>query len=147
MTLIEALPETVWIGDRPVSIQADFRVILRVYEPPDGLTEGEQGAWALRLFYGDLPEDLETAMERLSWFIRCGRPETEGAGGKPSRPDFSFAHDAPLIYAAFLAQYQIDLYNVDFLHWWKFRALFDGLHGEHFFSEVRKCREIGRAHV
>ncbi|MGL5549231.1 MAG: bacteriophage Gp15 family protein [Culicoidibacterales bacterium] len=41
-------------------------------------------------------------------------------------PAFCFNHDANLIYAAFMSQYQIDLQAVE-LHWWQFKSLFDSL--------------------
>ena len=40
---------------------------------------------------------------------------------------FSYEIDYPFILSGFLRDYGIDLETVDYLHWWKFRMLFDGL--------------------
>lgn len=45
-----------------------------------------------------------------------------------SRRIYALDHDFPYIYAAFLELYGIDIIDIPYLHWWKFRALFRGLH-------------------
>lgn len=45
-----------------------------------------------------------------------------------SRRVYALDYDFPYIYAAFLERYGIDLIDIPYLHWWKFRALFRGLH-------------------
>ena len=113
------------------------------------MTDAERGLESLRLFYGALPVDIETATERMLWFLRCGEKENQAVawGGKPPKPDFSFVHDAPMILAAFRDQYDIDLVSIDFLHWWEFRALFDGLRSGHLFCEVRRIRSMDLSKV
>ena len=44
-----------------------------------------------------------------------------------------------MIYAAFLQQYNIDLIDVEELHWWKFLALLKGLNGTKL-DDVMKWR-------
>ncbi len=143
--LTETLPVRVEIGGVSVPICADFRVLLRI----DALRETAQdeadgGRQALALFYGGrIPADVVQAVERLLWFLRCGQDAPQTMARKnPKAADFSFVHDAPLLYAAFLDQYGVDLLHVDFLHWWAFRALLEGLRDDHKFCEVRRCRSV-----
>ena len=148
--LTEKLPVSVEIGGTQVPVNADFRVMLRIDDLRDqGMTDAERGLESLRLFYGALPVDIETATERMLWFLRCGEKEKQAVawGGKPPKPDFSFVHDAPMILAAFRDQYDIDLVSIDFLHWWEFRALFDGLRSGHLFCEVRRIRSMDLSKV
>lgn len=142
--LTERPPCTVEIGGADVPVNVDYRVVLQIDELAEsGLPEVERGIKALALFYGTIPADIEAATERMLWFMRCGEKEKKTGGeAKPSRPDFSFSFDAPLIYAAFLDQYGVDLVNIPFLHWWTFRSLLNGLRGDHRFCEVRRCRAI-----
>ena len=42
---------------------------------------------------------------------------------------YSYEFDADYIYSAFLQQYKIDLNSIKYMHWWKFKDLF----------EVRAC--------
>ena len=141
--LTEKPPVSVEIGGMEVPVNADFRVMLRIDGLRGGdLSEAERGMEALRLFYGQVPADIAGATERMLWFLRCGEAEKMGEGGTPSRPDFSFAFDAPLICAAFRGQYGVDLVDIGFLHWWEFRALFDGLRHDHLFCEIRRVRAM-----
>ena len=144
--LTEPLPEALDILGTVYPIHWDHRTMLRIDELlTEELSDDERGAEILTLFYGEIPDDVETTTEAMIWFFRCGKGEKEETeGGKdsaPVRPDFSYQLDADLIYAAFLDQYGVDLATED-LHWWKFRALFDALKPDHVFSEVRKCRSI-----
>lgn len=143
--LTERPPVSVEIGGIQVPVNADFRVMLRIDDLRDqGMTDAERGVQSLWLFYGKAPGDIEAATEQMLWFMRCGEKEKKAVawGGKPDKPDFSFTRDAPLILAAFRDQYGIDLVNIDFLHWWEFRALLDGLRSGHLFCEVRRIRSM-----
>jgi hypothetical protein len=88
----------------------------------------------LRWFYDDsVPAD------GVNGFIQFlaesgGKNSAERSDGKRY---FDFDFDAGEIYASFLAEYRIDLFDVDFLHWYKFRALLQGLSPESAF-----CRKI-----
>lgn len=149
--LTEKLPKSLCIKGKTYQIKTDFRDILRLIEmleAPEGKEE-EKALSALLWFYsGDLPEDIKQAAENLSLFFACGK-KAEGAlpaGGRKKgmkkAPDISFSADAPLIYAAFLTQYGIDLIEIKYLHFWAFRALFDGLEPERRLNEIRRCRSI-----
>lgn len=146
--LTEPLPISVCLTDREVPVQWDYRVMLRIDELlTAAMPEESRGVEILALFYGEIPECLEEATAAMLWFFLCGKEppaETQGAADgetKPLQPDFSYQQDAGLIYAAFLSQYNLDLAE-ERLHWWAFRALFDGLWGDHLFCEVRRCRSI-----
>ena len=79
---------------------------------------------ALKLFYKDnVPDDLEEAMEKMLWFYSCGK-EDEKTKVKTKKRVISFEYDFNYINAGFMQDYKIDLFEVDFLHWWKFMSLF-----------------------
>lgn len=67
--------------------------------------------------------------------------DEEGDTLLESRRIYAFDHDFPYIYAAFLERYNIDLIDIDYLHWWKFRALFKGLH-DCKFTEIAGYRAM-----
>ena len=93
---------------------------------------------ALKLFYEDnIPDDLEEAMEKMLWFYSCGK-EDEQTKAKTKKKVISFEHDFDYINAGFMQDYKIDLFEVDFLHWWKFMSLFSALH-----DDCKICEIIG----
>lgn len=47
-----------------------------------------------------------------------------------------------MIYTAFKTQYNIDLEEIEFLHWWKFKAMFNGLKSDNKIVEIMGYRAI-----
>lgn len=90
------------------------------------------------LIHGPLTKDnLDAFLD----FYRCGAEESErekrSAEAFREMPrGFDFAVDGPLIWAAFLQTYGIDLRTAQ-LHWWDFMALFRSLP-----DECRICKII-----
>ena len=83
------------------------------------------------LFPQKLPCDISQAVSFMLWFYRCGKDAPEDEGDTvmlESRRPYSFEHDFPYIAAAFLEKYSIDLWDIPYMHWWKFRGLFSALH-------------------
>lgn len=103
---------------------------------------------AIRLYYPHPEEikDYKKAIEDILWFYRCGK---ELANSKNSNDDssgnnkqiYSYEFDDNYIYSAFLQQYNFDLQDND-LHWWKFKAMFDGLSKDTKIVEIMGYRAI-----
>lgn len=84
---------------------------------------------ALQLIFPIVPQDIKEATEFMLWFYRGGKKIKECKDGKGKDIEvYSFRHDDDYIYSAFMQCYNIDLLNVEYMHWWKFRALFRALH-------------------
>ena len=60
---------------------------------------------------------------------------------------YDFDVDSALFYAAFLTQYRIDLNEIDYLHWWKFMAMFEGLSREHEIERIMQIRNTDIASI
>ena len=145
------LPVSVDIGSKKYEIDADFRTIMNIegiifgkevtedqknfakemmqeveINEKDAITNAKYYD-ALKIFYKDnIPDDLEEAMEKMLWFYSCGKEETSKT--KTKKKVISFEHDFDYINAGFMQDYKIDLFEVDFLHWWKFMSLFSEHH-------------------
>jgi len=95
----------------------------------DELSEEEKIIQALELYYPKLPKDINKAIEGILWFYRCGKDEVKNnnKGTGKSTNVYSFNFDDDYIYSAFLDQYNIDLQDIEYLHWFKFKAMFKAL--------------------
>ena len=148
--LMGTLPESFLIGGKEYDISSDFRDIVELEGilSSEELTDAERGEQALHLFYGCIPHAVEEAVEKLCWFMQCGeinRPQKarrRSQGEGVHKAAYSFIHDAGLIYAAFMQQYGIDLHDVEYLHWWKFKAMFESLGKDTLIKEVMHCRVV-----
>lgn len=86
-------------------------------------------------------------MEKILWFYLCGREETNREEKEEMKSThknivYSYEYDAGSIYAAFLSQYGIDLVEIPFLHWWKFKALFHALDENLEFMKIMRYRAV-----
>jgi len=130
--LIDVLPRKVEIDNREYKINYDFRtsILFEIMIQDDELDDKEKIYNALLLYYPVIPDNLEEAIKQILWFYRGGKDINEGSSGvsmgKSTRA-YSFEYDDDYIYSAFLTQYDIDLQDIEDLHWWKFKAMFRAL--------------------
>lgn len=141
--LSERLPETVSVGGVEVGIDTDFRTSILLEEllnDPE-LTNLQKVMQAVEMFYGTQVirwEDRNEAIEKILWFYNGGTKSQKEESVDGREDDeveatdalYSFEHDADKIFAAFQHDYGIDLQSIDYMHWWKFKALFKGLSEE-----------------
>jgi hypothetical protein len=133
--LIDTLPDTVEVSGRVFPINSNFRTgILFEMLIFDKTVSGDDKLYQmLSLYYDEIPQDASAAVSACIDFYRCGKPEQKKAQAKKSqfaqkaKQIYDFDYDDSYIFSAFYGQYGIDLNAVDYLHWWKFRALFAGL--------------------
>lgn len=130
----EGFPQTVTVKEKEYSIITDFREWIRFIDmfKTDELTNQEKAYNALNWFADDIP-DLglhETAMEALTNFLtlqKLKQPGVNSSGSGSVKPLFSYELDAGFIYSGFLQCYGIDIMDIKYMHWWKFKMLFDGI--------------------
>lgn len=129
-------------------IDTDYRHMIR-FEAAMLRAKSDQDARlpiqiALGALFGPLgqrPQDAEKAFDALLWFYRGGGKAPSGsAPPAPEQPlAYDYILDGPLIAAAFAAAYGLDLTSpATRIHWWRFRALLQGLP-----DECRFCRVVG----
>lgn len=121
----KALPESVQSDDGsayPIRPETwNVLRILRMLDDPEIMDEHREGL-LLKWFYPEqVPPDGAALFYR---FLRMNEPPSP-AGGKGAPFDFEF--DFPEIYAAFMSEYGIDLFENRTMHFWRFKALMAGL--------------------
>jgi len=130
--LVDELPEAVEVSGNLLPIETNFRTYILVellFNDRDA-TEAEKVYGALNLIYGHVPQNVPEAVSAMLWFWRGGKPEPrrgKRASAARIKRIYDYGQDDGYIYAAFLDQYGIDLNDVEYMHWFKFRALFHAL--------------------
>ena len=141
-------PDQAEIKGKWYEIRTNFRnsILFELMMQDDSLDEHTKVWKALELYYPVIPNDLNAAVDAALWFYRCGKEETTAqkrmAARRGKNQLYSFEHDAGLIYAAFLQAYGIDLQDIDYMHWWRFRYLFNSLPKDCEFSMAMKYRSV-----
>lgn len=131
----ETFPDTVNIHGEDVAIITDFREYIRLLDmlKCEELDAMQKTLLLAQYFLDEIEVDKE-AISALTAFVVMDYDETESdeengeteeSGSKKNL--FSYEIDYPFILSAFMRDYGIDIETVDYLHWWKFRMLFDGL--------------------
>ena len=145
--LIDLLPSSVKIDGTEYEINSDFRtsVLFSLLMEDDNLSEEEKVLQALNLYYPTIPNNSEKAIEKIKWFYSCGKLDNPIGNKKAraiSKKVFDFEIDANYIYSAFMSQYNIDLQDIEELHWWKFKALLEGLKEDNKLSKIIEYRSV-----
>lgn len=138
--LLDRLPEHVEINQKKYEIRSDFRqgIQFEMLMSDPSVSYLDKMLKAILIYYPNVSEDISTSVEKLIWFYNCGfdLPERKNAKGKlVNKPIFSYEQDQYLIYSAFLQYYRIDLNDIEYLHWWKFKQLFHELPDD---SKIKK---------
>lgn len=153
--LLDNLPETICVEGKLYPINSDFRtcILLEMIISDGTLSNRDKVEEIFELFFvDDMPSNINEAFEAILDFYRCGEsPKEEQQKSKRKRNGlvelkpkliYDYNHDAPYIYAAFLTQYRIDLNEVEYLHWWKFQALFKSLESHNKIVEMMSYRTV-----
>ena len=149
--LLDALPTSVQIDGTDYPIDTNFRtgIQFEMLLGNNTLKTEEKVIVALKMYYTEgIPRNVREAVNAITDFYRCGaEPKQHGEttaksaiGRRRMDKIYDFDVDASLFYAAFLTQYGIDLNEVNYLHWWKFMAMFEGLNRDHESQRIMQIR-------
>ena len=130
-----------------LKIDTNFRsfILFELLMQDNKVNEQDKIALALNIFYKEVPNDLKKAINVILWFYARG--DTDKKNSKKTEKNdkeriYSYEHDANYIYSALLSQYGIDLNEIEYLHWWKFKSLFEGLNDENKICEIMGYRAV-----
>lgn len=140
--LTDGMPDTLLVNGVPFEIYTDFRVWIEagyliqeisiskdqnkvfeelcnlvVKEYPKGYLYADDFLQALVQFYGGFPKVKNETQ----------RKKEEKEKDRRTPPSYDFAYDANYIYCSFLSFYGINLQATEYMHWWEFLVLFEGL--------------------
>lgn len=150
--LVDKLP-TEYKG---LKIDTNFRsfILFELLMQDNSLTSEQKISFTLNLFFHNqelkTAKEIEKAIKGVLWFYTLGKSEEQEIESKKikkieekkQKAIYSYEYDANLIYSAFFSQYRLDLNEVDYLHWWKFKSLFEGLNDDNRICEIMSYRAI-----
>lgn len=153
--LIDLVPNEVEIDGKMYEINSDFRtsILFEQLMFDEDIKEEYKFMQALQLYFPKIPSinEFEYSFKKIVWFYGCGKESEEtnikGKGNSSSKKIFDWDYDDEYIYAAFLDQYGIDLQDIEYLHWWKFKAMFKSLKENNKIMEIMKYRSINLSEI
>ena len=155
MKLYDGYPEYVIINGKEYAVYTDFREWMKLIDmlKDAELNAMEKATCMMYWFVEELPDNIEAAINSLAMFIRCEEKESKSTKATGSRnnagnkPSFSYEYDADAIIAGFQQIYGIDLLEVDYMHWWQFKFLLEGLPDETEFKRRIYYRTVNLAEI
>lgn len=154
--LVDELPQTVIIDGEEYHISSNFRTFI-LYEmllSDSSISDRDKMEEMMNLFFtDDRPEKMtESVIDAIVDFYRCGKQETRKQKAvkrtiKNKKKVYDFGWDDAFIYSAFYTVYKIDLNEIDYLHWWKFKALFNGLPSDCEFVKIMGYRSADASKI
>lgn len=143
--LVDVAPQSVEIDGAEFEINSDFRTAILFEQMmfDGGFPEHVKSEQALKLFYPEIPENVDGALQKILWFYAGGKEKVgRSESGDSLVRCYDFEYDDEYIFAAFWQQYGLDLESTDYLHWWKFRALFRSLSDDCEIVKIMGYRSI-----
>ena len=129
-------------------IHTDFRPwlrfdrLIRQFAKDSATSDEHRTLQFLMMYQTSLPTDIEKAIQALFSFysLEEREEETEAAHNPNKEPVFDLEQDSAFIFGAFMQVYRVDLVEIEYMHWWKFRKLIDALPGSTKLSDIMDIR-------
>ena len=146
--MYDKLPQFVYINRKRYLINTDYRLFIYFETEMQGDDKKKVIIKTLSNFYPAFSEIveknlLEEAIDKFLWFYLCGKnkkeiDEEEETTKKRAKRIYDYDFDSDLIWGAYWDR-GIDL-TKNYLHWWKFRALWNSMPDDCKFVKVMGYR-------
>ena len=150
--LVDEIPDKVEVNGIEYEINTNFRtsILFEMMMQDNELDDDLKVGLTLEQYFSSNNEAIENlinnkneAIEKILWFYRCGKDIKKFNGGNgQSVKIYDYDCDDEYIYSAFLDQYGVDLQEIEYLHWWKFKAMFNSLKEDNQIIKIMGYRGI-----
>lgn len=134
------------IGEEEFNTDFRISILFELLMQDREISKKEKIIQSLQLYYPNFLQikDYEKAIDNMLWFYSCGKElaNSKKTTKRKQKQIYNYEFDAEYIYSAFMQQYRIDLQDIEYLHWWKFKALFDGLMENTQFVKIMGYRAL-----
>ena len=134
--LRKALPDSIIVRGKAYSIYTDYRVWLEfgeVFKNKDATLKDFRFVFKDNVPFGNFLPEL------VKFYLNENTTPNKDLCKKSSDVLFDYILDGEYIYSSFLQCYNIDLIDVE-MHWWKFKALFNGLSEDTKMAQIMQIR-------
>lgn len=133
-------PTKIKVNGNIYKINSDYRVALSCFRAiyDEKISNTERGLAIITLLLGeDVPiEDLEQCLKKCAIFLRCGKEENDNI----EESDMNYLQDKQRVKTSIRQCFQIDVSKLEYLHWWEYNELIEGLTEDTLLSKIREIR-------
>lgn len=148
--IFKPLPTEIIVNGVNYPIKTDFRYWVKFEQTINKYCETEDErlknlcSAICEVMQDDIPKDISETLNAILNFYSCTndwktvkKPKSYG-----NTQTFDYEYDSAYIYAAFKEQYNIDLQDIEYLHWHKFKAMFKALKSDCKLIEIIGYRSM-----
>lgn len=127
------LKYTLTINGIDYKINTNFKIWLKFQEIVENMKEDEESFYKILDFFVNIGVDVgitqfdEVFNKVVEFFVGNDKNGSSTTSNPQNEKFFDFKKDESYLYAAFLQTYNIDLYDIEYLHWHKFKSLLQSL--------------------
>ena len=133
-------PTKMEVNGKVYDIDTDYRTALACFKAinDNDLKDIERGIVVVALLLGkDVPlEDTQEALDKCAIYLRCGREENQDT----NEVDMDYFQDERAIRTSIRQCYHENLNEKNYLHWWEYNEMIEGLTEETLLSKIREIR-------
>ena len=124
------------------NINTDYKTAIACFKAIDDteITDLERYLAIETLLLGTVVnnEDRDILKDKIVWYLRCGKDENTPIG----EIDFDYIQDEQDVRTSIRQAYNINLNNVEYLHWWEYNELISGLLPDSLINRIRDTRNL-----
>lgn len=152
MILYESLPDSIEVEGKQYKIVTDFRewIMLQDMIKDNDLSKAEKITLCKDWILEENPPMTMEIIKAMCEFLVGNERQDRNSNAKSntaSPPTFSYKYDASVIYSDFFREYKIDLLDIPYMHWWKFKILLEGLSDESEFKKRVYYRSVNLSNI
>lgn len=138
------LPTSLEVNGNEYEIRSDYRDVREIMIALNDveLSDTERAEVVLTIFYPTFDEmpidDYQEALNKLMWFINCGKEEKQD-GKKPVKL-IDWDKDFTVMVSPINHVLGKEIRALDYLHWWTYKAAWDEISPDCLFAKVIKIR-------
>lgn len=130
------------IDGNKVKINTDYRVALACLDAinDESITDVERAFAVTSLLFGAETNiiNMEEALKKATYFLSCGRGESH----QDEEIVMDFNEDEEYIRTSFRTDYNLNLNEIEYMHWWEYNELIHGLTDKCILSKIINIRTI-----
>lgn len=135
-------PTKIIANGREYKINTDYRVALSCFKAieDDEINDSERALAIITLLLGKKVkyEDYEECLKKCAIYLRCGKEENPDI----SEIDMDYLQDETYIKTSIRQCYKENLNKVEYMHWWEYNELIEGLTEDTILSKIRQIRNF-----
>ena len=133
-------PTELEANGRIYKINTDYRVALACFKAIEDseINDTERAIAIITLLLGKNVryKDYEICLNKCAIYLRCGKEENDNI----DEIDMDYLQDESYIRTSIRQCYHLNINNIEYMHWWEYNELIEGLTEETVLNKIRFLR-------